>query len=486
MLQHTSGHPKTQKTMPLTEVEKRKVFIDKLSEDSHLKPLAVKCLDDNPTRRPDAVKLVKELSACSLAAPFVNTLEMELALESESAQANKLKAHVQEVDIHIAALANQLNWSLDNESSCDFPTVPDASTLAQARLKLREMSLANKSVLDGAGHPELIVGYKSPVNNSSKQNLSVSLEQGSSPIAASRPMDVIVRAPLSLHFTGTLVHTIEGLKDPWGLAAGGSGRVFITDSGGYKGVLLYDRTGGLCGEYVDSLYKYNRQTVEGKCYYPRGIAVDGDGFILADTWCHRIQRFNLSADLKEAEFQKSAGSEGDGESQLSVPLSVRVNQENGDVYVCDKNNHRIQVLNRELQFRRRFGKRGSGRCEFENPQDIAFDSKGNIYVADCGNYTVKVFNRKWDFLGMIGGPGRGKGTFQCIRSICIDKNDYLYVTDEQWNCIQVFNPRREFVMQIKLPALADKSTSKPCGIAVDEEGFVYVSCRATTCVHIYK
>lgn len=476
--------PKSNQTLPLLEVEKRKVYIDKMNRDSALKVLAVHCLDNNPKKRPDATKLVTDLCACSSPAPYSNTLEMELALEKELAQAKVLKSHIQEVDIHTRAIADEFNWCLSAESSCDFPIVPNESTVAEVCIRLQEISTANVSILDGIGSPNLIVGYKSPINNKSKHNLSVSLMQASSTSVAGGSMDVIVCAPLTLHFTGTHVRSIEGIKAPWGLAAGNSGKIFITDSGGSKGVLLYGRAGELCGEYVDSLYKYDTESVEGKCYYPRGITVDGSCFILADTWCHRIQCFKLTPDLNEAVFLKSAGSKGDGDDQFNVPLAVQINKQNGDVYVCDTDNHRIQVLDQQLKFRYSFGTNGCGPCNFKKPQDIDFDSKGNIYVADCGNFAVKVFNPKWEYQGMIGGEGHSKGTFEYLTSICIDKHDYLYATNKRWNCIQVFNPRREFMMQIKLPP--GVRSSEPRGIAVDEMGFVYVSCSATGHVLVYK
>ena len=472
----TYRDPKTGRVMPPTEVEQRKIHLDKMERESPLRLLAESCLNDDPNKRPETVKLAEDLTKNSPRSPFANTLEMELALESQSAKARLLETRLQEIDTEVRAVLG------DSSSDTQQLASPSESTLAEAYTQLQDIAAVNQAVLAGVGSPELIVGYKSPTNNG-KNDMQISLVQTSS---AGGNMDVVVRAPLSIHITGTLVRTIEGMKEPWGLVAGSRDQVLVTNGRGYKGVLCYNRMGESCGEYVPSHYSYERE-VEGKCYYPRGIDLDGEGgFILADTWCHRIQRFKISSDLKKAEFEKSVGSKGEGEGQFNLPQSVRVSKETGDVYVCDKDNHRIQVFDRDLQFKSSFGERGDDLSNFHYPQDIDFDSQGNIYVADCGHYVVKVFNKDFEFQRSIGGEGRGKGHFHYISSICIDRQDYLYVTDKTWNCVQVFDPAGEFVMQINLPPLNQKSTTEPRGISVDKQGFVYVSCMATGCVHIYK
>lgn len=479
----TNIDPKTNQMKSATEVEKRKSYFEKMDGDSPLTPLAVMCLDNNPAKRPNATKLVEEISKYSPASPFSNALEMELALESKSTKTQMLENHIQEVDIQVRAIVDEFDWSLLSESSSDVtvPVSPNQSTLADVYIQLQEITSANKSVLACTGSPQLIVGYRSPTNNC-KNDLHLSLVRSST-----ETTDVIVRAPLSIHFTGTHIRTIEGIKEPWGLAASSQGQVFVADSSGSNGALLYSRTGELRGSYVQSLIRVGFTSPEGYCYYPRGIAVDGnDGFILADTWCHRIQRFKLSSDLKEAKLDKSAGTEGNGDEQFKQPRGIRVNKTDGNVYVCDKDNHRIQVLDQQLQFKHSFGKEGDGLSDFRYPLDIDFDSKGNIYIVDCSHYVIKVFTHNWEYQGVIGGKGHGKGTFDYVTSVCIDKHDYIYVTDKVWNCVQVFNPGREFVMQLQLPGISGKWSSESFGITVDDEGFVYVSCKATGCVHVYK
>ena len=474
--------PITHQEKPATEVEQRKVHFDKMDKDSLLYQLASACLENDPEKRPNAAKLVKKIGEYCPDPPFANTLEMQLALNAESSKAQVLETHLQEVNIQIGTIAENCQ---NNSDSAVMGDGNDA-LLAEVSTKLHKVTLANTSVLASTDSADLIVKYKHPATKSYGKHSLLTLSSVQNPsTSVVTNMDICVRAPLSIHFTGTHIRTIDGIREPWGLAAGRQG-IFVACAG-YKGVLLYSRLGELCGDYVDTLYMYNRESTRGQCYYPRGIAIDHDNFILADTWCHRIQRFKLSSDLSEATIEKSAGTWGNGKNEFNVPIGVRVRKTNGDVYVCDKDNHRIQVLDQQLQFKSNFGKEGEEFNEFRYPMDIDFDSKGNIYVADCGHYAIKIFNENWEYQGEIGKEGCGKGTFHYLTSICIDKYDYLYATDKSWNCIQVFNPDQEFVMQIQLPTVSGGNwSSEPFGIAVDDEGFVYVSCKATGCVHVYK
>ena len=439
----------THQVQVTSEVERRKVYFEKMDSTSFLTKLAVHCLQNDPTKRPSATELVQSIEKSSPSQPFANTLEMQLELDAQSRKCQALQQHIQALGAQMKTIREDLKQSSGHDTS-------------SICTKLQEISLTGEAALAGGNVNNLIVGYCSPSGHR-KNDIKLSVMQTS----------------------GTLVRSIDGITTPWGIACNKEGNLYVV-SGGWKGVLLYDSNGEKLGDYVPSLSRVNRTTV-GYCYYPRGVAVGSDGtFVLVDTWCHRIQKFELSPDLKQVKLLKHAGAYGDGEKQFNCPMGIQVNEKNGDVYVCDKDNHRIQILDSELQFKGSFGERGNSPSQFLYPWDIDFDSQGNIYVVDCGHYVIKVFSQDWNYLGEMGGPGCGRGTFQEVTSICIDSHDYIYVTDKRWNCVHVFDPQWEFVMQFQLPFIREKSSSEPIGITSDCNGYVYVSCKASGCVHVYK
>jgi sugar lactone lactonase YvrE len=72
-----------------------------------------------------------------------------------------------------------------------------------------------------------------------------------------------------------------------------------------------------------------------------------------------------------------------------MPSDIAVDEE-GNVYVLDSGNHRIQKFDPEGNYLASFGRHGQGPGEFQYPQSIDIDNEGNIYVADSGNQKIHI------------------------------------------------------------------------------------------------
>ena len=66
---------------------------------------------------------------------------------------------------------------------------------------------------------------------------------------------------------------------------------------------------------------------------------------------------------------------------------------------------------------------------FNYPSDIAVDKEGNIYVLDTGNTRIQKFGPDGKYLATIGRKGQGPGEFVMPGSIAFDKDGNLVVTD---------------------------------------------------------
>ncbi|MFC1554208.1 6-bladed beta-propeller [candidate division KSB1 bacterium] len=75
---------------------------------------------------------------------------------------------------------------------------------------------------------------------------------------------------------------------------------------------------------------------------------------------------------------------------------------------------------------------------FYMPVDVTVDHEGNIYVLDQGNYRIQKFDRSGKYLQTFGRDGQGPGEFRSPTSITIDNEGNLFVGDEQNKRIQVF------------------------------------------------
>ncbi|MEE8605115.1 MAG: NHL repeat-containing protein, partial [Candidatus Aminicenantaceae bacterium] len=66
---------------------------------------------------------------------------------------------------------------------------------------------------------------------------------------------------------------------------------------------------------------------------------------------------------------------------------------------------------------------------FYMPSDIAVDEEGNVFVLDSGNHRIQKFDPQGNFLASFGRRGQGPGEFQYPQSLDIDKNGFMYISD---------------------------------------------------------
>lgn len=85
---------------------------------------------------------------------------------------------------------------------------------------------------------------------------------------------------------------------------------------------------------------------------------------------------------------------------------------------------------------------------FNDPTDLTVDSRnGDIYVVDSGNNRVQRFNSEGKFLSEFGHFGSEDGNFSSPWGIAVDKNGFVYVADSKNSRIQKFMPGRFGVAQ---------------------------------------
>jgi len=69
---------------------------------------------------------------------------------------------------------------------------------------------------------------------------------------------------------------------------------------------------------------------------------------------------------------------------------VAVDQE-GNVFVADSDNHRVQKFTAEGKFLAQWGEFGEAPGQFNVPLGIAVDKEGNVYVSDSHNHRIQKF-----------------------------------------------------------------------------------------------
>jgi hypothetical protein len=121
---------------------------------------------------------------------------------------------------------------------------------------------------------------------------------------------------------------------------------------------------------------------------PSGITLDAaENLWIVNSRDHRIQHFT-----REGEFLGGFGEYGSEPGQLDHPWGVSVDPINGSLVIADWRNSRIQRFSTDGELMQVIGQPGSGVGELDHPSGVAVDKYGDIYVADRNNHRVLMFN----------------------------------------------------------------------------------------------
>lgn len=122
---------------------------------------------------------------------------------------------------------------------------------------------------------------------------------------------------------------------------------------------------------------------------------------------------------------------------LARPSNVAVDQD-GNLYVTDTLNNRVEIFDAEGNFIRTFGKAGDGPGYFARPKGIAVDGDGHVWVADAAQNRVQVFTPEGRLLIWMGERGTLPGQFSALAGLTIDKNNRVFTSEQYPGRVQMF------------------------------------------------
>ena len=156
---------------------------------------------------------------------------------------------------------------------------------------------------------------------------------------------------------------------------------------------------------------------------------------------------------------------------FNFPNGIRMNKDQ-EILVCDLNNHRIQVFSTDLSLRRVIGKIGFGEGEFLRPYDLVFDEEGNLYVVENENHRIQVLSPRGEHIRFIGVDG-AVTLHQPVSAAIL--GDHIYITNRGNNCISVYKLSGEYVV-----SFGEKEGTELECIDIDQDGFIYVTRERNT------
>jgi len=200
--------------------------------------------------------------------------------------------------------------------------------------------------------------------------------------------------------------------------------------------------------------------------YPEFIAVDEQGnSYISDLGNKRIQKFS-----SDGQYVDHWGQSGTLPGEFHYPSGVAVS---GDfVYVVDHDLHKVQKFHLNGTFTDQWGSRGIHEGEFKYPYGIAVDSDEFVYVVDTGNQRIQKFTPDGEFVLTFGTSGMGPGQFLTVIGIDIDNEGYVYVTDKGNRKIEKFDSDGTLIKSFPFRGL--NYIFSPSGITIDPNGTIYV------------
>lgn len=250
-----------------------------------------------------------------------------------------------------------------------------------------------------------------------------------------------------------------------GLAMDDNDRLFVTDAKLHHVLVFNEKYAVEASFGADQLVS------------PAGIALDTTNrFVyVVDTQQDQVLVF----DADNYKLLRRIGTAGKnhmltGPGEFSLPTNVAVDKE-GNVYVTDTLNNRVEIFDADGGFISEFGKGGDGPGRFARPKGIVVDCDGHIWVADEMQSRVQVYDKQGQLLIYFGQLGSYPGQFQALYGLGYDKKNNRVITSEQFpGRVQVFRyvtdaeaaaekTRREAEQEKTAPKVGDSKAQKGGG-----------------------
>ncbi|HEX3322846.1 MAG TPA: 6-bladed beta-propeller [Terriglobales bacterium] len=274
--------------------------------------------------------------------------------------------------------------------------------------------------------------------------------------------------------SGDPVEPSHVLGQPYGVAVDSKGRVYVGDT------------------FVAAIFIFNTETKE--VTFLRngheaafrniiGIAIDDtDRLFVADAGMHQVSVFSPQLKL-ESTF---------GADDLKRPSGIAIDSENRFAYVVDTGNETVFVYDADnFKLLRKLG--GPAKklndddpATFAKPTNVALDKDGNVYISDTLNNRVQIFDADGNFISMFGKAGDGPGTFQRPKGVAVDTDGHIWVVDASQCNVQIYDKEGHLLAFFGYGGGLPGQFGLPAGIAIDKNNRVIVSDQIKGRIQVFR
>ena len=192
---------------------------------------------------------------------------------------------------------------------------------------------------------------------------------------------------------------------------------------------------------------------------PAGLAFDPEGNLyIADRENHRVRKIDTSGNISTFAGIGKAGFSGDGgpavRAKLNLPSGLATD-EKGNLFISDRSNDRIRVVNKKGVIRTYAGSGIAGfqgdagpalKAQLDKPFGIALDEAENLYIADRNNNRVRKVSPEGIITTVAGDGGfffmgdngpAYRASVAAPTGVAVDKKGNLYIADRNNNRIRL-------------------------------------------------
>lgn len=214
---------------------------------------------------------------------------------------------------------------------------------------------------------------------------------------------------------------------------------------------------------------------------PQGIVWKSGNLYVVDKDLHKVKKFTDTLS-----YTSQFGSQGSGNNQFDSPTGIDYNDRNNNLYVVDTGNTRIKEITNSLSYVAHHGSSGSNPQNLSVPVDILIDNSGDgtIYIANNGiNKKINVFTNLFDYITYI--PTDNVDMFEPY-GLSVGSND-LYVADLN-NRLVTLNKFSSYSDTKGLSILSSSynSVDNPTGIFIDSSYNHYIADKNNNRISKYE
>lgn len=205
------------------------------------------------------------------------------------------------------------------------------------------------------------------------------------------------------------------------------------------------------------LYKFGDGAGAGKMQLPLYIAIANGRLFVSQYNAGYLLLYDLNG-----EFIRQIGSKGNGNLEFNRPFGIAVSQLNGNIYVCDRANNRVQILSKYLTYESQFA--------VSAPRDIKLTTQ-HIHVLT--ENTPFLFSFTYKYTQVLQNMSTAIGNhLNDPYGFCIDVAGKFFISDRYKNMILIFDREGNFLSQIE-----DTSIKSPMGFTIDKKGRIVLVCQ---------